>query len=109
MTGDQRAEGVDPTEALQARLLSLITGPFGSFTLSFNDENGYQTVEQRLKTEPRDRLPEWISDAERDKAIVTNSMWTLHWYPAGEVSFYCIAAASLSALLDAAQKLTPKR
>jgi len=99
---------------VEAKLLSLVTGPFGSFTLSFNTENGYQTVEQRLKTKETDQLAVWVeepdqfvwaSDAERDKAIATNSMWELIWYPKGEVSSNCVAASSLEAVLDAATKV----
>lgn len=90
-------------EELEARLRALVPGPFGSLYLSFNGENGYQTVEQRSKVE-EDFAADWISDEEMQKAVATNSMWVLNWYPKGEVSSYRIAASSLAALLDAAEQ-----
>lgn len=48
---------------------------------------------------------EWVSDAERLKAIETNELWVLQWYPSTPVGFYKLAASTLDALLEAANSV----
>ena len=43
---------------------------------------------------------DWVSEEERTKAREQNSIWTLQWYPHTPVSFNCIAASSLTAIMD---------
>lgn len=42
---------------------------------------------------------DWISAEERQKAIETDSVWTLQWYPNTPVAFCRLWASSLEALL----------
>jgi hypothetical protein len=92
-----RAVGFD----VENRLRNLLKGEFSSLSLSFNDLSApcYQTVEACLANGIYDNI-DWISEEEKQKAIKTNSMWTLHWYPDTPIGFYCIAASSLSAIFS---------
>lgn len=59
----------------------------------------YETVAQWSE---RAGYSDWVSDEERDKAIAQDSFWTLQWYPLTPIGFCCVAAATLSACLEAA-------
>ena len=74
-----------------------------SLTLRHNEHLGvYQTVAQEIDGNP-DYYgeEEWVSAEQRAKAIETNEIWTLHWYPNTPVGFNVLHAADLSALLKA--------
>lgn len=45
------------------------------------------------------RALEWASDEEREKAIATNEIWELHWYPDTPVGFCSVFASSFGALV----------
>lgn len=47
---------------------------------------------------------EWISDEQMQKAIETDSIWTVQWYPDTPVGFCCLAGADLEAVLAAARE-----
>jgi hypothetical protein len=78
-------------------------------TLEHNPHlNIYMTVEQYLKNEHsnwgnEDNVGDFPG-GEREKAIATNELWTLHWYPDTPVGFYRVAASTLEALLAAANE-----
>ena len=55
----------------------------------------YQTVEEYYKREY------FISEDEYQKAIATDNVWNLHWYPETPIGFHCIAASSLEAIQTA--------
>lgn len=93
-------------QELEHLLLSLLTGEHSSLTLSLNDGNAsnYQSVRQML-SEPgyyanRDEEPEWVSDDSRERAMATNRMWKLQWYPNTPVGFNDIAAATLVEIIE---------
>lgn len=44
---------------------------------------------------------DWVSEEQRQKAIATNEMWTLQWYPDTPVGFCVRSAADLDVLLAA--------
>lgn len=74
-----------------------------SMTLTHNDhKNSYQTVEEWLADQ---RMGEqwfsWVSPEEQTKALATNSVWTLQWYPDTPVGFYALAASTFEALMEA--------
>lgn len=86
---------------LENGLLALLKGEHSSLHLSFNDDNGpnYTTVREMVERD----LPfkkDWVSEEEKTKAIETNRMWTLQWYPDTPVGFYSVSASSLAVLLD---------
>lgn len=91
---------------LESLLLSLLKGEHSSLTLSLNDgsAHNYQSVRQLL-SEPgyyasRDEEPDWVSEDSRERAIATNRMWVLHWYPNTPVGSHDVAAATLSEIVD---------
>lgn len=49
-----------------------------SLTLYHNDhKDGYESVEHYV----RDLCFDWVSDDQRSKALATNEMWRITWYP----------------------------
>lgn len=75
-----------------------------SLHISHNEHRSYyETVEQALGgcTYRRDEFPD---EGEIVKAIETDSVWTIQWYPDTPVGFCRVAAATLSRALEAALK-----
>lgn len=68
-----------------------------SLSLEHNDHRTvYETVEQYYCG--GDWIDDWVSDAEMQKAIQTDEVWVLHWYPRTPVGFHRLLASSLEAL-----------
>ena len=66
----------------------------------------YQTVGERIE-EWKDREssgPDWESEEAKARAIATNELWTIQWYPNTPVGFNWIAAPTLAELLTFASK-----
>lgn len=76
-----------------------------------NHKDYYQTVEQYIKDiadrsdEDEGEKEDWVSDEQRTKAIETNEMWELTWYPDTPVGSFCLWASDLEVLLKAANEL----
>ena len=89
-------------EELEQKLRSLLKGEFSSLSIEFNRHKAnYETAALAILTgtyQPAD----WVSEAEKQKAIDTDSVWTLQWYPDTPVGFYAVAASSLKAIVCAA-------
>lgn len=49
-------------------------------------------------------LYEFASDEAKQRAIATDEIWTLHWYPETPISFNAIAAPTLDELLEFAAR-----
>lgn len=91
----------DPASlSIEERLRALLRSKSGSIHLTFNEHEGYYDS-------PGERTDEdtWVSAEEKHKAITTNSVWTLQWYPDTPVGFYVLTASSLEAVLAAAEKV----
>lgn len=90
---------------LENELKKLLKGKFSSLTLALNEDNGpnYQTVAEVINEESRF---DWVSEEEKQKAIETNCMWTLQWYPDTPISFFALAASSIIPLLTAAKRIS---
>lgn len=43
---------------------------------------------------------EWVSPEEKMKAVETNEMWSIWWYPEDPLSFRCYYASTLEALMQ---------
>jgi hypothetical protein len=83
----------------------LLKGEFSSLTLGFNDQHACNYVD--AKTYERDFgddawCGDWVSETEHQKALETNSVWCLHWYPNTPVGFTALLASDLGVLLTAA-------
>lgn len=72
-------------------------------TLEHNPHTAYyETVAQwlsRPEREGEDDFYAWQSNEARQRAIDTNEVWTLQWYPDTPIGFIAIAAPTLDELL----------
>jgi len=57
----------------------------------------YESIEQGVAE--ADEMDSWIP-GERQKALGTNNIWTLQWYPETPVGFCHLTAATLEKLLE---------
>jgi hypothetical protein len=66
----------------------------------FHDDHktNYQTAGDWI-TEQKDNY-DWESDGAKQRAIDTDSIWTLTWYPATPIGSYSIAAPTFEELLN---------
>lgn len=75
-----------------------------SLHLTHNEHKSYyQTVADRIADGDHGYTADcWVSEEQKQKAILTNECWTLQWYPDTPVGFCLLSAADLDALLQAA-------
>ena len=66
----------------------------------------YDSIEKGVLKIDEDWSDAWISAAERKNALLTESIWTLQWYPRTPVGFHMVAASTLEAVLEAAKRLS---
>lgn len=66
-------------------------------------KDSYYTVAQWIEFYDIDD-DDWVSVEEKAKAIETDSMWELQWYPDNPVGFYRVFASSLDALKEYCKK-----
>lgn len=59
-------------------------------------KDSYEEIGQWIvdQTEPND----WVSEDEMERAIETDSVWALQWYPDTPIGFYRLTASSLDAI-----------
>lgn len=75
----------------------------GSLMLVHNQPRDcYETVAQACEGDNYYAHSKWVSLEQRLKAIETNGVWTLHWYPRTPVGFIVLHACDLDVLLEAA-------
>lgn len=83
-----------------------------SLSLEHNQHRNYQQTIERYEADLKacsnadnaDPLEfGWVSVEQRDKAIATDSMWCLQWYPDTPIGFYRLFACDLDVLLTAAK------
>lgn len=67
-------------------------------------KSDYQTVQEWLGGYGGEGF--WISQDEMARAIETDSVWEIHWYPRTPVSFHCVRASTFEAALKAAQEIS---
>ena len=73
-----------------------LPGHKASLTLSHNEHKAvYMTVSEYILNND----PNWQSDNDKQKAIDTNEIWELHWYPETPIGFIWLAAPTLEDLL----------
>ena len=88
---------------LEEQLLGLLKGEHSSLSIGINEETGpnYRTVVDAVEDGIFDNT-HWVSEEEKQRAIETNRVWTIHWYPNTPVGFHALSASTLSAVLSAA-------
>lgn len=73
----------------------------GELILSHNEhKSNYQTVKQEIEEDLVQVNDRWISEEEKQKAIETNELWCLQWYPHTPVGFHVVYASQLLPLID---------
>ncbi len=73
--------------------------------LSHNEHRSYyETVEQWASRAEPGGEPDWVSPEQRAKAIATDSVWDLQWYPETPIGFCRLLACDLGVLLEAARE-----
>jgi hypothetical protein len=87
---------------LEKELRALLKGQFTSLHLTFNDPSAidYMSVKQWVEEGPEDAKEGWVSEAEMQRAMETNAMWRLQWYPETPVVSHELQASSLDALVS---------
>lgn len=75
-------------------------------TLTHNENRiYYQTVRKYLEEmEERESGNNFKNSEQRQKAIDTNEIWTLQWYPSTPVGFCSVSAPTLEELLESANE-----
>ena len=65
------------------------------------EHNSHKDVYESAKDwmDGRFDLYEWKDDESKQRAIDTDSIWTLQWYPDTPVGFYAVAAPTLEELI----------
>lgn len=87
-----------------ARAFEVMLPPHkASLTLQHNDhKNYYKTVKDLVEDDeaddPKTRFYNFVSPIERQKAIETDELWSLQWYPDTPIGSHIKHAASLPAL-----------
>lgn len=72
--------------------------------LSHNEhKNYYESIEDYVQ-ENRE-LFKWESEEHKQRAIKSDCIWQLQWYPNTPVGFYCAAAPTLREVLEWANKI----
>jgi len=71
----------------------------GSLTIHFNDHKSVYRTARQTVLDGSIAADDFISEEEFVKAMNTDTIWNIHWYPSTPVGFYSIYASSLSALL----------
>jgi len=75
-----------------------------SLTLEHNDHKSvYQTVAQYIQDNSI-KDEEWLSIESKERAISTNELWVMQWYPHTAIGFYRVAAPTLAELFECANQ-----
>lgn len=77
-----------------------------SLTLTHNQPHDYyeSVADYIAGHEGRGSAPDWPSDEAKARAIATNEIWELQWYPNTPISSFIIAAPTLAELLAFARE-----
>ena len=74
----------------------------GLFLTHNEHKDYYQKAEDWIKEVDYD----WADEESKMRAINTDEVWTLHWYPDTPIGFYSIAAPTLEELLEQANNVS---
>lgn len=64
----------------------------------------YETCEKYLK-DSRDDMEDWKNEECRKRAIETNELWELTWYPTTPIGSYTIYAPTFEELIEFSKEL----
>jgi hypothetical protein len=85
---------------LEKQLANLLKGPYASLSLSFNEEHSfdYKMASEYAQYDEENYIT-WVSQKEKEAAILTNSVWVLQCYPDTPIGSYKIGASSIDAIM----------
>jgi hypothetical protein len=89
-------------DALEAGLRALLRGKHSSLSIEFNDFASNYLTAVEAEREGWFRFLDWASADERLRALATNSVWRVQWYPETPVGFHFVLASTLAAAVSAA-------
>lgn len=72
-----------------------------SMTLTHNDHKSYYESPENWIEEHADWC-DWENTEAKQRAIDTDSIWTIQWYPDTPIGFICVAAPTLEEALHLA-------
>jgi len=89
-------------------LLALFPPHKCSLEITHNKHRDYhETAEERIRQqEGYECPPAWRSEEEKARAIATNELWEMDWYPDTPIGSYSICAPTLEELLDHAREIS---
>lgn len=70
--------------------------------------NEYRDCYQKITDFHSDDGDCWVSEEQKAKAIETDNVWSLQWYPITPIGFYRLLACDLDVLLEKALELEGK-
>lgn len=114
MTNETEASNDGTADSEQTRRSSHCYPPFpnhaGALELQHNEfKSDYSTAEKwiadcdEIGEDGGIAVPDWESEDAKQRAIDTDEVWTLHWYPNTPIGFHYIAAPTFSELLKFAE------
>lgn len=68
----------------------------------------YESVEDYIKREEENLGIDWATPTSRERAIATNSIWELQWYPNTPIGFNVTMGATLEEILASLSSNNPK-
>lgn len=77
-----------------------------SLTLTHNQHKDYYQSVISYLSDREIPLDDWVSEEQWEKAIETDSMWELQWYPDTPIGFIRLFACDLDVLLEECHKGT---
>lgn len=78
--------------------------PKHKVTLSIT-HNEHREYHEPLTSYIDERDSSWENEESRQRAIATDEIWEMQWYPDTSVGFYCAAAPTLPELISFAKKI----
>lgn len=92
-----------PAADLAASLLARLPPHAAGLTIERNPgRTSYETVALWLSGVGAGSEPDWPDADARQRAIDTDDVWVMQWYPETPVGFRCVAAPTLAELLELA-------
>lgn len=93
-------------EQIETQLRGLLRGKFANLTVTFNEHKScYLDVKTAIEIDMIYERAEWVSEEEKARAIETDSVWVIQWYPHTAGGFEAVAASSFAVCLQAAISL----
>jgi hypothetical protein len=78
----------------------------GLFLTHNEHRDFYQTAAEAIaEYEANEGSDCWASEDEKKRAIATDEIWRLQWYPETPVSCYCVRAATFESLIMFARSI----